>query len=98
MSFEGPYEEHEVCTFPCITVPAIAPYWADLDFRFRGRIYYRSTQDAGILEQVAEMIANVNPGLNDYQPTEALIVTWFEAMLTPDVSFFQLSSLFKTSG
>ncbi len=74
MSYELSYE----CSLPCSTAPVIAPLWADLDFRFRGRIYYRKTQDSGILEQVVDMIADMNPGLSGYQPTLAVIVTWFE--------------------
>ncbi len=81
LSFEAPFTEHRVCTLPCTTVPIIAPIWVDLIFTRSGFIYYRTTQDSAVLNKVAEMIAGVNPGLSDYQPTLAIIVTWFEAPL-----------------
>ena len=62
-----------------ITQPVIAPVWADLDFRGMGRIYYRATQDPATLELVTSMITDVNPGLMGYEPTLAVIVTWFDA-------------------
>ena len=57
----------------------IAPLWTDLDFSSRGLIYYRASQDPDILNQVVEMIVAVDPGLSEYQPTLAVVVTWFDA-------------------
>ena len=79
MSFEESYPESDGCPFPCADVPIIAPLWIDFDFESAGLLYYRVTQDPSTLKQVADMIAQENPGLCDYQPRLAVIVTWFEA-------------------
>ena len=86
MSFEDEYDDYNLCHFPCVITPVIAPVWADLDFRFEGLIYYRSSQDPDILDRVGGMITDVNPRLSDYTPTLAVVVTWFDAMLTREVS------------
>lgn len=57
----------------------MAPAWTDWTFLHTGSLYYRATEDRATLDQVVEMITDVNPGLGDYQPTLAVIVTWFEA-------------------
>ena len=59
--------------------PVIAPQLIDFDFRTKGLIYYRISQEPHILDQATDMITNVNPGLNDYQPTLVVIVTWLQA-------------------
>lgn len=79
MSFEESFDQSTGCLLPCADVPIIAPIWIDLDFASNGLLYYRSSQDPATLKQVADMIAQENPGLSDYQPTLAVIVTWFEA-------------------
>lgn len=60
-------------------MPIITPGWTEWDFRAIGSVYYRTTQDQAIIDQARGMITDVNPGLSDYQPTLAVIVTWFEA-------------------
>ena len=82
MSFDGPFNMEDACPFlPCSTdVPVIAPIWIDLDFRRFGLLYYRVSQDSATLERVRDMIVQQNPAtLSAYQPTLAVIVTWFEA-------------------
>ena len=82
MSFDGPFNMADSCRFlPCSTdVPIIAPIWIDLDFRRFGLLYYRVSQDSATLERVRDMIVQQNPAtLSAYQPTLAVIVTWFEA-------------------
>ncbi len=79
MSFEEPFDQSTGCLLPCADVPVIAPIWIDLDFKSNGLLYYRVSQDPATLQQVASMIAQENPRLSGYQPTLAVIVTWFEA-------------------
>ena len=64
---------------PCAPEAIIAPIWTDLDFRGSGVMFYRTSQDPVILSEIAGSIADVNPILSSYQPTQAVIVTWFEA-------------------
>ena len=79
VSFEGVFDLADACPLPCADVPLIAPIWINLNFETDGLLYYRVSQKAATLNQVVDRIAQVNPGLCDYQPTLALIVTWFEA-------------------
>ena len=99
MSFDDAYDWSEICFLPCpsVPVPIIAPIWADLDFSDEGRIYYRSTQDPGLLDQVRQMIADVNPGMSDYEPTLAVIVTWFEAKFFDYVSSNHIAAVTSSS-
>ena len=60
-------------------MPLIAPVWIDLLFSDYGLLYYRVSQDPDTLERVKGMITEVNPMLSGYQPTLAVIVTWFDA-------------------
>ncbi len=90
LSFENSYPTFSLCSpMPCAPEVIIAPVWTDLDFRESGVMFYRSSKDSVILGQIASTIAEVNPGLSDYQPTEAVVFTWFEARAHfDDVSFF----------
>ena len=64
----------------------IAPLWADYDLRVTGAVYSRVTNDSDTLNQVVEMLADMNPALSDYQPTLAVVVTWFEPRLHGELS------------
>ena len=96
LSFEGPYQSFEPCHFPCTPEPVITPLWTDLDFSSRGLIYYRASQDPDILTQVVDMITAVNPGLSEYQPKLALVVTWFDATPRKNESVCLLYSTYKS--
>ena len=79
ISFEKSFSQSFPCQFPCTPSPTIASAWTFWTFLGAGSIYYRVAQDQATLEQVVQTIAATNPGLSVYQPTLALIVTWFEA-------------------
>lgn len=80
MSFQQPFPTFLSCELPCTRVPVIAPAWIDLEINEFNALYYRTTQDKATLNQVQQMVTNINPRLRDYQPTYAVIITWFEAM------------------
>lgn len=69
----------------------IAPLWADLTFDISGTVYSRATNDPATLVQVVAVITALNPGLSDYQPTLAVIVTWFESRLHMDKTAITVS-------
>ena len=83
----------EPTSFPRSTmvVPLLAPLWEDLHFLKSGFVYYRQANDTETLARVRSMIADVNPGLSEFQPTLAVIVTWFEAKRVADSSLFAVS-------
>ena len=54
----------------------MAPYWANIDIRGAGDVYYRQTTNRTLLAQVAN---NLQSGFPEYQNltiTNLLIVTW----------------------
>ena len=53
----------------------------DFDFRVSGALYSRVTYDSDTLDRVVGMIAGLNPALSNYQPTLAVVITWFEPRL-----------------
>lgn len=64
-------------SFPEFYIPIIAPLWTNLyNFRVESDIFYRSTNDAVILNRIADMVTNINSNFSTYQPTLAVIVTW----------------------
>ena len=79
ISFQQAYNSFTPSLFPLsVLIPILAPLWADFDFRVSGAVYSRVTDDSDTLDQVVGMIAGLNPALSDYQPTLAVVVTWFE--------------------
>ena len=54
----------------------IAPYWADVDTREAGTVWFREVNDSALLNRLGRDIhANVD-NIFSFQPTSALIVTW----------------------
>ncbi len=60
-------------------LPLIAPLWSDFNFRETGTLYYRVTNDSNILNGIRRKISILNSDFTSYQPTQAVIVTWFKA-------------------
>ena len=54
----------------------IAPYWADVDARGTGRIYYRQSSDPNLLARVANDIRKGFPTSENVTVTNLLIATW----------------------
>ena len=54
----------------------IAPYWADVDIRGNGRIYYRQTSDPNLLARVANDIRSGFATSENVTVTNLLIATW----------------------
>lgn len=53
----------------------IAPYWADVDTREAGTVWFREVNDSALLSRIGRDICANVVGLT-FQPTSALIVTW----------------------
>ena len=66
--------------FPSSSVPLIAPFWTDFDFRDVGSIYYRVTQDQKALTKFSKIVSEKNPNIS-YHPTLCVIMTWSSATL-----------------
>ncbi|KAM6032779.1 sushi, nidogen and EGF-like domain-containing protein 1 isoform 3-T3 [Theristicus caerulescens] len=67
--------------------PFVAPYWADVDTRLGGDVFYRQSQEPELLARLARDLATaVTPPDPTPQPTWAFVATWHR------VSFFGAAS------
>ncbi|XP_068779485.1 sushi, nidogen and EGF-like domain-containing protein 1 [Struthio camelus] len=67
--------------------PFVAPYWADVDTRWGGDVFYRESRDPELLAQLArDLRPAVGPGDPVPQPTWAFVATWYR------VAFFGTAS------
>ena len=89
--FDEPSNSLHASSFSMSPVPVIAPFWEDFDFRSSGTVYYRTSQNDGILNEVAEVIAAENDDFSSYHPTLCVIVTWSDALLFTSNSLVTVS-------
>ena len=54
----------------------IAPYWADVDTRRAGQIFYRQTTNASLLVRATNQIRAAFPASQDVTIQSLLIATW----------------------
>jgi len=54
----------------------IAPYWADIDTRRVGRVFYRQTKDPSLLARATSEISTAFTTSRNKTITNLLIVTW----------------------
>jgi len=54
----------------------IAPYWADVDIRGTGNIYYRQTTDPSLLARATSEIRAASSVSQNFMAKHLLIVTW----------------------
>ena len=55
----------------------IAPYWADVDIRGSGAIYYRQTTDPSLLTRATSEIRAAFPMSQNITIQSLLIATWY---------------------
>ena len=61
--------------FP-LSYPIITPYWADVDTRGIGSVYYRETSIASVISTVASDVSNAFPSHSPFYATSVVIATW----------------------
>ena len=77
ISFGSRYNPRTPLSFPLSgTDKVIAPYWADVDTRGSGDIYYRQTTDPSLLARATSEIRAVFSMSQNVTITSLLIVTW----------------------
>ena len=90
LSFRDEFSGNKRTPFPIdgaeSDVPMIAALWAGFSFTTEGVVYSRVTDDPTMLTEVSEMITEANPDLSGYEPSTAVIVTWFLAQPGKDDS------------
>ena len=75
MSYLAAISTYTSSPFP-LSYPIIAPYWADVDTRGNGSVYYRETSSASIISTVASHVSNAFPSQSPFYATSVVIVTW----------------------
>ena len=77
ISFNSRYNVRTPLPLPLrYTYRIIAPYWADVDTRGTGKIYYRQTSDPILLAKATREIQQGHPDSENTNITNLLIVTW----------------------
>ncbi|XP_036426286.1 sushi, nidogen and EGF-like domain-containing protein 1 [Colossoma macropomum] len=83
----------EVSQFTPVAFPiagdrrVVAPFWADVDNRQAGNVFYRESKDPAILKRATEDIHHYFPEFRMFSATWVLIATWYQ------VTFFGGSSI-----
>jgi len=65
-------------SFPRNGYKIIAPYWADVDTRGTGNIYYRQTTDPSLLARATSEIREAFPESQNITIENLLIATWYK--------------------
>ena len=78
ISFTNPISQYTPDSFPLAnnSQKLIAPYWADVDTRGTGTIWYRETTDPDVLERADNEIGQAFPTLSGYASEFLFIATW----------------------
>nr|XP_056702372.1 sushi, nidogen and EGF-like domain-containing protein 1 [Euleptes europaea] len=91
VSFDNPVSQYTPDPFPLTDGRAfVAPFWADVDNRITGDVYYRQSQEEQLLQRVTADI-------NVYFPRETFAATWVFVATWDRVAFYgSLSSKVNT--
>ena len=77
ISFNSPYNVRTPLPLPLSgTQKIIAPYWADVDTRGTGQIFYRQTTNATLLARATSEIRAAFPTSENVTIQSLLIATW----------------------
>ena len=76
MSYLAALSSFTSSPFP-LNYAIIAPYWADVDTRGTGSVYYRETSNASIISTVASHVSNAFPSQSPFYATSVVIATWY---------------------
>uniref|UniRef100_A0A665UQD8 Sushi, nidogen and EGF-like domain-containing protein 1 n=1 Tax=Echeneis naucrates TaxID=173247 RepID=A0A665UQD8_ECHNA len=83
----------EVSQFTPVAFPiagdrrAVAPFWADVDNRRAGKVFYRESQESSILSRASDDVRTYFSEFPNFNATWVLISTWYQ------VTFFGGNSL-----
>ena len=79
ISFNSPYNVRTPLSLPLSgSDQIIAPYWADVDTRGTGQIFYRQSTDPSLLARASREIQSAFPSSQNITITNLLIATWDE--------------------
>ena len=81
ISFTAPVTRFTPDPFPISGRFLIAPFWADVDTRGTGEIYFKETTDGDLLNKANDVIQDAThqaAGLSRFEPSWMLIATWYK--------------------
>ena len=81
ISFTAPVAAFTPDPFPINERFLIAPFWADVDTRGTGEIYFKETTDRELLDKANDVIQDTThqaAGLSRFVPEWMLIATWYK--------------------
>ena len=79
ISFDSRYNVRTPHSFPLRgNYKIIAPYWADVDTRGTGDIYYRQSTDPSLLARATSEIREAIPESQNITIENLLIATWYK--------------------
>ena len=76
ISFDAIFEFRTPVSLPLEISHIIAPYWADVDTRGIGQVFYRQTTNASLLSRATSEIRAAFPTLQYVTIQNLLIATW----------------------
>jgi len=92
LSFQGKVWQWTELELSQIPFPAIAPFWADVDTRGSGNVYYRVSSNESDIGPIIELLDQQFPDLSDsWDIDHVLIVTW------EDVGYYDIKDDKKNS-
>ena len=56
----------------------VAPFWADVDTRNGGEVFYRETTDPGLLQQATDDVTATYVDHRNFKAKWLLVATWYE--------------------
>ena len=75
LTFNAAYSTYTPLPFPIQGNPMIAPFFADVDTRGTGKVWYRSTTNSALLAKAVNDIPSIIAGPN-FTPLWLFIATW----------------------
>ena len=75
LTLNAAYSNYTPIPFPVQGNPMIAPFFADVDTRGTGKVWYRATNDSALLEKAVNDIPSIITGPN-FTPLWLFIATW----------------------
>ncbi|KAE9546599.1 hypothetical protein FO519_010189 [Halicephalobus sp. NKZ332] len=86
LSFVGPIHDFKPWCNPVVTqYRMIAPFWADVDTRCSGEVYFRQTTNDSVLKKANQEIANAFPEMHNIHLKWAFIATWYNVTSFQDL-------------
>lgn len=76
ISFDGAVPIYTPQEFPLDDFPLIAPFWADVDTRGTGEVWYRNTTNKRVKDSVQELIKYSFVDHEGFEPVYNFIATW----------------------